>query len=66
MPESATAEDILHQTIADLYTDGEFSVTVSLGSQRYRDAVYLMLAASDADCTSFQGWDSSVSLFIVP
>ena len=46
--------------------EGEFTVSVPLGSQRYEEAVYLMLAASDSDCYSFQGWDSSVSLFIVP
>ena len=66
--QNGAGKTTLLKILTGVYTDydGEFSVTVSLGSQRYRDAVYLMLAASDADCTSFQGWDSSVSLFIVP
>jgi hypothetical protein len=46
--------------------EGDFSVNLSLGAQRYQRYTYLMVAAADSDCYTFQGWDSSVSLFILP
>ena len=47
-------------------TEGDFTVSVTLGSQRYVNTAYLMVAAANSSCYTLQGWDASVSLFIVP
>lgn len=46
--------------------DPSFAVSAPLPPAKYVDRTWLVVAAADAGCAAFQGWDSSAALVIGP
>lgn len=45
-------------------SDGTFTLDASFGASNYQEYTYLMVAAADDSCATYQGWESSVPLYI--
>ena len=49
---------------AALLSDGSFTTTVSWTAAETGGATYLMIAAAESDCSSYQGWDASAWIVV--